>query len=56
MDLRKMDAFSDWDDWSDGPEWWLRHPLHHPKPKTIPFRAPHPCGPKPLKGKNSTLA
>lgn len=32
MDLRKMHALSDWDDWSDdGPEWWLRHPLHRPK-------------------------
>jgi hypothetical protein len=34
MDVRKMDALSDWDDWSDdGPEWWLRHPLHRPKRK-----------------------
>jgi hypothetical protein len=32
MDIRKMDALSDWDDWSDdGPEWWLRHPLHRPR-------------------------
>jgi hypothetical protein len=27
-----MDALSDWDDWAeDEPEWWLRHPLHHPR-------------------------
>jgi hypothetical protein len=57
MDLRKLDAFSDWDDWSDdGPEWWLRHPLHHPKPKSMPSREPHPRGTKLRKGKNSTLA
>ena len=33
MDFRKINAFSDWDDWAeDGPEWWLRHPLHRPRP------------------------
>jgi hypothetical protein len=33
MDVRAMDALSDWDDWAeDGPEWWLRHPLHRPRP------------------------
>jgi len=27
-----MDVLSDWDDWAeDGPEWWLRHPLHRPR-------------------------
>jgi len=32
MDVSGMDALSDWDDWSDdGPEWWLRHPLHRPR-------------------------
>src|SRR5512133_46354 len=32
MDVRRMDALSDWDDWAeDEPEWWLRHPLHRPR-------------------------
>ena len=32
MDVSRMDALSDWDDWAeDEPEWWLRHPLHHPR-------------------------
>jgi hypothetical protein len=45
MDVRRMDALSDWDDWAeDVPEWWLRHPLHRPRKRqncaggTVPGR------------------
>jgi hypothetical protein len=43
MDVRKMDALSDWDDWAeDGPEWWLRHPLHRPRPGRRDARKKYP--------------
>jgi hypothetical protein len=30
---------NEWDDWAeDEPEWWLKHPLHHPR--RGPDRAP----------------
>jgi hypothetical protein len=37
MEIRTMDALSDWDDWSeDAPEWWLQHPLHRPRKRNRP--------------------
>jgi hypothetical protein len=47
MDLQRMDALSDWDDWAeDEPEWWLRHPLHRPRKltrvKPTPVRKENP--------------
>jgi hypothetical protein len=53
-----MDALSDWDDWEDEPEWWLRHPLHRPQAR----RSTQSGGPKagarkfyPQRGEKSTI-
>jgi hypothetical protein len=58
MDVRRMDALSDWDDWEDEPEWWLRHPLHRPQAR----RSTQSGGPKagarkfyPQRGEKSTI-
>jgi len=37
-----MDALSDWDDWAEDPEWWLRHPLHRPHPAGRDVRKNYP--------------
>jgi hypothetical protein len=55
MDVRRMDALSDWDDWEDEPEWWLRHPLHRPHNRRADNR---PCSRNhyPQTGTKRTLA
>jgi hypothetical protein len=56
MTVRRMDALSDWDDWSDGdPEWWLRHPLHHPRRGSVGSQ-PFYKNSLAKKAKKSTLA
>jgi hypothetical protein len=55
MDVRGMDGLSDWDDWSDDPEWWLRHPLHRPRRLRAVPACSYP-GKYPQKAKKITVA
>jgi len=56
MSTRKVYSFSDWDDWSDdGPEWWLLHPLHRPRPTGGASRAVGDLAPSKL-AKRITVA
>jgi hypothetical protein len=57
MDVRRMDALSDWDDWADDePEWWLRHPLHRPRKRRSVRGRPYPRKDYPQTAKKLTLA
>ena len=55
MDMRGMDGLSDWDDWSDDPEWWLRHPLHRPRRSRV-VPTPRRLNQFPQKAKKITVA